>query len=185
MNIIVSTCQLVRVGLLGHVGRFRVIEGVNYRRGTRVLCRTSRGLEVGEVLSPAPQATGVDDADGTLVRALTAEDELAYARRFKNREEAYEACSRLLEEHQVPAVLVDVEPLFDGSALYFYFLGSVPAEAKPLVDALAVAYESRVKFAEFVAAVEQGCGPDCGTENAPGCGSSCAGCAVATACKSE
>ncbi len=177
--------HLVRVGLLGNVGRFRSLDGVSYGRGTRVLCRTLRGLEVGEVLSHSSRWTVPGEPDGSLIRALTVEDELAYARLYKNRDAAYQACNELLAARRVSTVLVEVEPLFDGSALYFYFLGSISTEVQTLVDELAVTYESKVRFAEFVAAVEQGCGPDCGTENAAGCGSSCASCAVANVCRSS
>ena len=44
--------HLVRVGNLGHVGRFASAEALRYPRRARVVVRTRRGLEVGEVLSP-------------------------------------------------------------------------------------------------------------------------------------
>ena len=197
--------HLVRVGVLGHVGRFSATDGIRYPRGTRVVCRTARGLEMGEVLSNTPPtgsdlatpdwANGLGDIelgarlggpDGSLVRALTSEDELIQSRLRKNRDSAYEACSRLLSEHNVSAVLVDVEHLFDGSTLYFYFLGQIPADFQPLVDALAEVYEAKVQLRDFAAAVEAGCGPDCGTEDAAGCGSGgCSTCSIASACKAD
>ena len=205
--------HLVRVGALGHVGRFPAPDGIRYPRGTRVVCRTARGLELGEVLSNAPPAesdlsvpkwadglskaaesgspvaeTGspVAASDGSLVRALTSEDELVQSRLKKNRNSAYEACSRLLKDHNVGAVLVDVEHLFDGSTLYFYFLGDIPADFQPLVDELAEVYEAKVQLRDFAAAVEAGCGPDCGTEDAAGCGSGgCSTCSIASACKAD
>ena len=51
--------HFVRVGLLGSVGRFAAADRQRYARGTRVICRTHRGLEVGEVLSAAD--AGNDD----------------------------------------------------------------------------------------------------------------------------
>lgn len=201
-----GTYHLVRVGALGQVGRFPSTDGIRYPRGTRVVCRTVRGLELGEVLSNAPpEGSGVSSpswaeglsspaagsavtrlADGSLVRALTAEDELLQSRLKKNRNAAYEACSRLLAEHGVRAVLVDVEHLFDGSTLYFYFLGQVPEDVQPLIDELAEAYEAKVQFRDFASAVEAGCGPDCGTDDAAGCGSGgCSTCSIANACKAH
>lgn len=193
--------HLVRVGVLGQVGRFPAPDGIRYPRGTRVVCRTARGLELGEVLSNAPPVDSSVDvpawvrgaggttgparpADGSLVRALTAEDELLQSRLKKNRDAAYQACAKMLSEHGVSAALVDVEHLFDGSTLYFYFLGTVPDDIQPLVDELAEAYEAKVQFRDFAAAVEEGCGPDCGTEDAAGCGSGgCSTCSIASACK--
>lgn len=192
--------HLVRVGVLGQVGRFPASDGVRYPRGTRVVCRTARGLEMGEVLSNEPPV-GPDSAtpnwlqgkdgsavmpDGSLVRALTAEDELLQSRLKKNRNAAYDACANLLTEHRVSAVLVDVEHLFDGSTLYFYFLGDVPNDIQPLVDQLGEAYEAKVQFRDFATAVEEGCGPDCGTDDAAGCGTGgCSTCSIASACKSD
>ena len=181
-----SRFHLVRVGILGHVGRFCAVDHAVYARGTRVVCRTSRGLEVGEVLS---QASILEDQlglqlDGELVRGMTAEDELLLARMNKNRDDAYAACAKLLDEHRVAASLVDVETLLDGRAIYFYFLGKLPSDIQVLVDQLGDTYEAKVKFRDFVKAAEQGCGPDCGTENAAGCGDSCASCVISKACKS-
>ncbi len=184
--ITIAPHHLVRIGVLGHVGRFRSGEAARYDRGTRVVCRTERGLELGEVLAHVTPSSTECGGDGTLVRALTAEDELMLVRQEKNRAEAYGACERLLKKHNVGAALLDVEMLFDGGTLYFYFLGQIPTDVQPLVDELAEAYESQVKFREFTAAVEEGCGPGCGTDEAAGCGDGgCQSCAIAEACRTK
>ena len=41
--------HFVRIGLLGSVGRFASADSQRYPRAARVICRTPRGLEVGEV----------------------------------------------------------------------------------------------------------------------------------------
>src|SRR5437867_11011942 len=82
--------HFVRVGLLGSVGRFAAANRQGYARGARVVCRTARGLEVGEVLSPADAAAD-QPCDGTLLRRVTVEDDLLIVRLAKNRDEAYRA----------------------------------------------------------------------------------------------
>ena len=52
-----SAFHLVRFGLLGHVGRFAAVDAVRYPRRARVIVRSGRGLEVGEVLARRPTAT--------------------------------------------------------------------------------------------------------------------------------
>ena len=146
--------------------------------------RTRRGLEVGEVLSSDNRDNVVEPPDGQLLRAVTVEDDLLLHRLEKNRENAYAACVELLEQRQIEATLMDVEHLFDGSSLYFYFLGNVTSEIESVTRELAETYEAKVQFREFTDAVERGCGPDCGTETAEGCGTGCSSCAVASACKS-
>jgi hypothetical protein len=135
--------QYVRVGLLGGVGRFAAADSQRYPRGARVVCRTGRGLAVGEVLAPLDAERG-GPADGTLLRRVTIEDDLLLARLEKNRDEAYRACSQRLVERGIGAVLVDVEHLFDGQSLYFYVLGETTPELDALPAELAELYEAQV-----------------------------------------
>jgi cell fate regulator YaaT (PSP1 superfamily) len=173
----------VRIGLLGSVGRFAAADAERYPRGSRVVCRTQRGLEVGEVLSPLDDAREGPD-DGALLRRVTVEDDLLLARLEKNREQAYRACSDRLIERGIGAVLVDVEHLFDGQSLYFYFLGETTPELDTLTSELAELYEAQVQFRKFTETLTAGCGPGCGTEDAEnGCASgACSTCAVMSAC---
>jgi cell fate regulator YaaT (PSP1 superfamily) len=178
----VSRHYFVRVGLLAQVGRFTPADAASYRRGSRVVCRTRRGLEAGEVLAEADACASLED-DGAILRPVTVEDELLQERLERHRDEAFEACTRLLSERGVSAVLMDVEHLLDGGAIYFYFLGDPPAEAAPLLAELAEAYETKVQFRRFAETLTEGCGPGCGTENAEnGCGAACSVCSVASAC---
>lgn len=183
---LVAAHHLVRIGIMGHVGRFDSVDGILYARHARVICRTARGLEVGEVLSTS-ELNG-READGTLVRRLTVEDDLLLTRIERNRDEAFQACNAMLAERQLPAVLMDVEHLFDGQSLYFYFLGEVNPELEALTSELASAYETTVQFQKFAETLTEGCGPGCGTEAAMGQGcstGSCASCAIAGACGSS
>jgi cell fate regulator YaaT (PSP1 superfamily) len=180
-----SRYHLIRVGALGQVGRFAAVDAVRYPRHSRVIVRTRRGLEIGEVLAPPDDRDdGRAFADGDLLRGMTVEDELLHARLEKHRHDAYRACTTLLAEKKLSAVLVDVEHLFDGQGLFFYFLGEVPADLEAYTQRLAEAYETKVQFRKFTETLIEGCGPGCGTEEARGQGGcdSCSSCAVAGAC---
>jgi len=176
--------HLVRVGALGHVGRFTSVDAVRYPRGTRIVVRTDRGLELGEVLAE-PQGADQAPADGSILRGLTVEDQLLEARLEKNRHEAYQACADRLARMSSPAVLMDVEHLFDGHTLVFYFLGEMTPEIEALTAELAELYESRVQFRKFAEAVTEGCGPGCGTDEAAGCKTCVSSCAVAAHCSTR
>src|SRR5690606_29823973 len=119
------------------------------------------GLETGEVLGHVTRSA---EPDGTLLRGMTVEDDLLVARLEKHRSEAFRECSRLLQQQGCPAVLLDVEQLFDGSSLYFYFLGSVPEGWEETTSQLAETYAAKVRFREFQKSLTEGCGPGCGTE---------------------
>jgi hypothetical protein len=174
--------HFVRVGALGGVGRFIADGGQRYPRGARVVCRTARGLEVGEVLN-ALETADSQPGDGTLLRRITPQDDLLLARLEKNRDEAYRACAARVAERGLPAVLVDVEHLFDGQSLYFYFLGETTPELDALTSELAAVYEAQAQMQKFADTLTAGCGPHCGTEEGGGCGSTSGGCSTcAVAC---
>lgn len=174
--------HLVRVGTMGQTGRFAAVELRRYPRGTRVVVRTRRGLELGLVLAPpGPDMESAQD-DGVILRAVTAEDNLLQTRLEEHRQSAYDACVKLLAEHKLDATLLDVEPLFDGQHLFFYFLGDVPSEIEPLMAELAEAYETKAQLRKFAETLLTGCGPGCGTDEASGNCDSCTSCAVVGAC---
>ncbi|MCA9178262.1 MAG: hypothetical protein KDB14_27555 [Planctomycetales bacterium] len=179
--------HLVRVGLIGHVGRFRAVDRVVYARGARVVVRTSRGLEVGEVLASPAESGGAESAeqpDGELLRRMTPADDLLEARLERHKCDALDACERRIAELQLDATLLDAELLFDGSSLFFYFLGEPDPQLEAVTAELAAAYDAEARLSQFVDLLEHGCGPDCGTESASGCGDGgCSSCAVAAACK--
>jgi cell fate regulator YaaT (PSP1 superfamily) len=150
----------------------------------RVIVRTARGLETGEVLAPcdAPVERGM--GDGAILRGMTVEDQLLEARLEKNRDRAFAACQQRLEELGIDATLLDVEHLFDGRQLYFYFLGEVTPAIEAVTQELAEVYDSQAQFRQFADTLTAGCGPGCGTADASGAGcASCAvGCAITEAC---
>ncbi|QDU87670.1 hypothetical protein Pla175_10360 [Pirellulimonas nuda] len=173
---------LVRYGVLGDVGRFRSPERRVFARADRVVLRTARGLETGLVL--AEEGESGPGTDGTVLRRMGVEDDLLASRIERRRERAYQACADLLAQHGSSAVLMEVEHLFDGQTLLFYFLGEVSHEVERLTAQLAEAYEAKAQFRKFTETLTQGCGPGCGTAEAMGQGgcASCSGCAVSGAC---
>jgi hypothetical protein len=183
--------HIVRYGVLAYLGRFGAVDGTRYPRGSRVIVRTSRGLEVGEVLtSPGSAAEGPPSSSsiprgGSILRGMTVQDDLLESRLTKNRGAALAACQHRLGQLRVEATLLDVEHLFDGRNLYFYFLGELPPAVDAVTADLAQAYDATSQFRRFAETLTSGCGPDCGTESAGGCGSCGTGCAIASACRAH
>ncbi|MCA9266892.1 MAG: hypothetical protein KDA41_00400 [Planctomycetales bacterium] len=179
-----SRHHFVRVGAMGAVGRFTAVDNHQYPRGCRVICRTARGLELGEVLSGAAQGPAGQSGDGSILRRTTPQDELLLARQQKNRDAAFNACREKLASRAVDAALMDVEQLFDSATLYFYFLGDVSPEVEQVTAELAETYDAHVEFRKFAQAVAEGCGPECGTAEAPGAcaDGGCQTCAASAAC---
>lgn len=175
--------HLVRVGVLGQVGRFTSVDGLLFPRHSQVIVRTSRGVERGEVLSPPGADDASHAADGSLLRGMTPEDHLLAARLDERRSAAAEACAARLAELSAGVTLLDVEHLFDGRTIWFYFLGEVTPAVEALVAELAEVYEAQVQFRRYSDALAHGCGPECGTEHAPGgCATCTTGCGISSVC---
>jgi cell fate regulator YaaT (PSP1 superfamily) len=173
---------MLQVGAMGAIGRFEAVDQSVYSRGEQVICRTSRGLEVGRVMSASLM---LPTPDGELLRRLTIEDQLLISRLQQHREEAFLTCEQLLAEHASEASLVDVEHLFDGQTVVFYFLGEIDSATQEITSKLAASYEKTVRFRKFSETLHEGCGPDCGTAAPDACGSHCSSCGVAAACGSR
>src|SRR5437763_835307 len=68
---------LVSYGTLGDFGRFRTVRPLTCRRGDRVVLRTHRGVEIGEVLRDATAGHAhylPNTTVGSLLRLATADD---------------------------------------------------------------------------------------------------------------
>jgi hypothetical protein len=118
---------------------------------------------------------------------MTIEDQLLESRLERNRQAAFAACAEQIRSLGLGAVLVDVEHLFDGRTLFFYFLGDLPAALEAITAELAEVYDAAVQFRKFADTVAEGCGPGCGTADAegPGCKTCATGCPIGSACGNE
>lgn len=173
---------LVRIGILGSVGRMRAPDARGLCRGVSVICRTERGLEFGEVLNACRPANISAQSMGTVVRVATPEDHLLWARIKQNGDAAFEACQKLLAEHGSLATLMDVELMFDGRSIYFYFVGTLSEQLERLTSKLAATYEAKIQLRRFSEAMAVGCGPDCGTAEGSCEQGGCSTCSLAGNC---
>lgn len=173
---------LCRFGCRGEVGRFRALGTEKLARGSDVLCQTQMGVWVGQILAPIDDDT---PCDALILRRMTPEDHLLEARLRKGRERAIRRCQQLIDQADLPVTLLDVDHLFDGRTLLFYFAGKVDAAVESITQELVEEYEGQVQSRRFAKLLSTGCGPGCGTGEGNGCGGSCAGCVVAKACAKE
>jgi cell fate regulator YaaT (PSP1 superfamily) len=131
---------IVRYGALRSLGVFEAGEDVPpLRRGSSVIVETERGTEVGEVLCPATEQAKKllgDPHVGKILRPTSPEDASRLAKLHGQEEHAYQVCQRWIERLALPMHIVDVEQLFGGERVVFYFLAEPP--------------ESRVDFRELV-----------------------------------
>lgn len=171
----------VRIGSLAEVHAAQAATPL--QRGRRVIVRTARGVELGEVLRDCRGTVRLADAEVRILRPTTEEDELLIRRLERHKRKAVESCRDALAKSGSTTTLLDVDQLFDGGSLVMHFLGPVDEVAEGITKEIAEQYESVVRSRHFSKLLQDGCGPDCGTEEGGGCGSSCSGCAASSVCR--
>ncbi len=76
--------------------------------------------------------------------------DLEQAQRLKEQKQrARQECLNLIKEFQLPMKLVEVEPLFDGSKIIFYFTAENRVDFRKLVKELARRFRSRVEMRQI------------------------------------
>jgi cell fate regulator YaaT (PSP1 superfamily) len=143
---------IVRHGAMRFLGEFAPPEGAAFARGARVVARSERGQELGEVLCPStPQAVShlPEPTCGDILRAMTAEDYRQEERIRENARKQFETAGRLVSEHRLAMQLVDVEPLFGGERIIFYFLADKRVDFRELVRAMAREFQTRIELRQI------------------------------------
>jgi cell fate regulator YaaT (PSP1 superfamily) len=143
---------IVRHGTMRFLGEYEPADGAAYARGQQVVVRSDRGLEVGEVLCEAdPRAVGrlTEATRGQIVRPLGPDDEAQLERLRESEQQALDTCSRLVEQRQLQMELVDVEQLFGGERIVFYFLADKRVDFRELVRDLAREYRTRIEMRQI------------------------------------
>ena len=161
--------MLVRYGRLGHVGWFEHDEAQVPKLRSKVLIKTERGLELGEIVGPFCYRAGnfrltpetVDEyfrcggedqspqKSGEFVRLATPQDinEDLHLRRDGRAE--METARRMAKEHSIPIDIVDVEHIFGGERIVFYFVAEARVDFRELVRLLAKEYQTRIEMRQI------------------------------------
>jgi cell fate regulator YaaT (PSP1 superfamily) len=143
---------IVRHGAMRFLGEFEPGADSRYCRGQEVVIRTERGLEIGEVLCDAtPQAVEYlsEPTKGQIVRPLATEDRLELDKLHQNEEVEFQRCNEFIRERKLQMDLVDVEHLFGGERIVFYFLAEKRVDFRDLVKDLAREYRTRIEMRQI------------------------------------
>jgi cell fate regulator YaaT (PSP1 superfamily) len=143
---------VVRIGSMRALGVFSTGRGLELHRSDRVIARTKRGLEEGEVLCEAtPEAVKrmTDDHCGQVIRHMTAEDENELERLGNSQGEAFEIFRRHAKQLDLEMQLVDVEYVFGGERIIFYYLAENRIDFRELVKQLAHEFQTRIEMRQI------------------------------------
>jgi cell fate regulator YaaT (PSP1 superfamily) len=142
---------IARHGAMRFLGTFDA-DSDSYRRSQEVIVRTERGLEIGQLLCQAtPRAVELiaEPTQGRIVRLLTEQDRAERERLRTIEERELETCTRLAQQRSLQMELVDVEHLFGGERIIFYFLAEKRVDFRELVKDLAREYQTRIEMRQI------------------------------------
>lgn len=179
---------LVRYGRMGYLGWFEHNETTISKTKTKVLVKTSRGLEMGEIVGPCCYRAGhfkcsqaqVENyyADrtkdypltdgGTLVHYATAEDLMEAEHLEASSREELKCCQQFADEMKLPMKIIDAEHLFGGERIVIYFTSPTRVDFRELVKKLAKEYQTRIELRQIGSRDEariisdfESCGQEC------------------------
>jgi cell fate regulator YaaT (PSP1 superfamily) len=126
--------------------------GKTFRRGARVITRTERGLEAGEILCEATEEAVrnlQDPRQGQVLREMTPgdENELSHMRQQERRE--FETCHNTILDLKMNMKLVDIEHVFGGERVVVYYLAEGRVDFRELVRRLADEFQTRIEMRQI------------------------------------
>lgn len=144
---------IVRFGAMRFLGVFTPIRDTErFSRGDRVIVRTERGLEVGEVLLEATERAVSflhNPPQGQILRKMTADDQREANRIRRLAPEEMARCERIIRELGLQMDLVDVEHIFGGERIIVYYLADGRVDFRELVKRLAAEFRTRIEMRQI------------------------------------
>ncbi len=162
--------MLVRYGRMNMLGFFEHRENKISKTDSRVVIKTSRGLELGYLVGQLTAYRGgqfklseeqiqeyFEDSDidfvptraGKFVRYATPEDISEERHLRKIAKEEMECCRRFVKEMELPMKIVDVEHVFGGERIIFYFMSDGRVDFRELVKRVAHEYQTRIEMRQI------------------------------------
>ena len=116
-----------------------------------VIVETVRGIEFGQVVV-GPKMVKEEDIIQPLKKVLrlaTAEDIKCNDENKIKEQQAFEICSKKIEEHKLDMKLIDIEYTFDNNKVIFYFTADGRIDFRELVKDLAAIFRTRIELRQI------------------------------------
>lgn len=147
------SAYVVRFGSTRLVAEFAANGRQTIRRGAEVIIRGDRGVEWGEVLCAATDSTrqylGQREGAGRILREVTEDDRRELDRMRLLERDEFDGCRAMIQERKLQLQLVDVEHLFGGERLIFYYISEKRVDFRELVKALAKQFRTRIEMRQI------------------------------------
>ena len=121
------------------------------RPGEYVVVETSRGVELGEVVTSAREVSDdqIVQPLKKVIRVALAEDVQHAEYNSQKEKEAFPICQERIRAHKLDMKLVDVEYTFDNSKIIFYFTSDGRVDFRELVKDLASIFKMRIELRQI------------------------------------
>ncbi|TWT37195.1 hypothetical protein KOR34_21420 [Posidoniimonas corsicana] len=143
---------VLRYGAMRRLGVFSTRGGDRFARGHQVIARTSRGQESGEVLCEATDhviSQMKETRGGHILRLSTHDDEIELRKLQEQQQRELETCRQRVAELGLEMELVDVEHLYGGERVIFYYLAEDRVDFRELVKVLAKDFQTRIEMRQI------------------------------------
>lgn len=118
--------------------------------GDWLVVETERGMALGQVVSPGEEPSRPPSQElKQVLRKAEDRDILRYEQNCELEGYAFQFCLEKIREKGLPMKLVDVEYLFDGSKVIFYFTAEGRVDFRELVRDLARQFHTRIEMRQI------------------------------------
>jgi len=143
---------IVRFGVMRALGVFSTSRGETFVRASRVITRTDRGLEIGEVLCEATDEVIKrlrESNRGQILHGMSRADENELTRMKEQEAQEFKVCKEYIKNVGLEMQLVDVEHLFGGERIVIYYLSDNRVDFRELVKLLAGEFQTRIEMRQI------------------------------------
>ncbi|HUG93130.1 MAG TPA: regulatory iron-sulfur-containing complex subunit RicT [Planctomycetaceae bacterium] len=144
---------VVRYGATRNVAEFSAREPDHFARSAAIIVRSDRGLEWGEILCEASERTqdylGGKNCRGKILRPASDDDHRQRDEVAAQERGEFEGCRQMIAERNLQMQLIDVEHLFGGERLIFYYLAEQRVDFRDLVKDLAKRFRTRIEMRQI------------------------------------
>ncbi len=143
---------ITRYGSMRLLGVLATRSEDQYARGDRVVVRTNRGLETGEVLREASENAikqMKNPSNGQILRKMSLEDSAELERLQDQQKDYFKRSQQIVARLELKMELAEVEKLFGGERLIIYYISEDRVDFRELVKELAAEFQMRIEMRQI------------------------------------
>lgn len=147
-----SHTYIVRYGVMRFLGEFVGLRDQSHPRDQKVVIRSDRGQELGDVLCAATDRSAMfleNPGRGDILRVASDDDLAAAVQLSARQQEGLVGCREFIAKRRLQMDLVDVEAILGGERMVFYYLAEKRVDFRDLVKDLARVFQTRIEMRQI------------------------------------